>query len=226
MFSLQGIDIWLMRLIVSAVLGGVVGFERQYHGRAAGLRTHMLVCMGATLITLAGILLSSDATVKTDPARVAAGVITGIGFLGGGAIIRTGDIVRGLTTAACIWFTAAVGVLVGLGHFTIASVAVVVELGTLVGLLFFEDRIPPFDYRDVIVKGRVSDWIDLESQCRRILNTRPLRVQDVETEYSRDSGEITMTFHIQIRGRDFMQRVLTSLQSLEGIRHVAWKRRS
>ena len=139
-------DVWLFRLVMAVVLGGIVGFERQYRGRPAGLRTHILVCLGATLITLAGVCLVAGKqqpgeAFRTDPARVAAGVITGIGFLGAGTIIRDPEGVKGLTTAASLWVVAAIGLAVGCGFIKVATYTTVLVLIVLHLLRYIENRI-------------------------------------------------------------------------------------
>ncbi|MFQ3548121.1 MAG: MgtC/SapB family protein [Armatimonadota bacterium] len=101
----------IIKLLVSSLLGGLVGFERESQGRPAGLRTHIIVCLGATLFTIASLNISPD----SDPARISAQIVTGIGFLGAGTILRQGSMVRGLTTAASIWGVAAIGLCVGIG---------------------------------------------------------------------------------------------------------------
>ena len=132
---LKGSEI-LFRLILSVVLSGIIGLERELSKKEAGLRTHMLVCIGSTLIMLTSIyvfdIYRDIATV--DPSRIAASVITGIGFLGAGTILRFGHDVRGLTTAACLWVTAAVGLAVGCGFY---FASILTSLFTLVILLFF-----------------------------------------------------------------------------------------
>jgi len=102
----------LLKLVLAVVLGGVIGYERETHGRPAGLRTHILVCLGAAIFTIVSI---SFAGRTSDPSRIASQVVTGIGFLGAGTIIRQGNVVRGLTTAASLWTVAAIGVAVGVG---------------------------------------------------------------------------------------------------------------
>jgi putative Mg2+ transporter-C (MgtC) family protein len=103
----------IAQVLLAVLLSGVIGFEREMHGRSAGLRTHILVCLGATLVMVVGKHITFGAS--HDPGRIAAGVITGIGFLGAGEIIRTQGGVHGLTTAACLWLVAALGVAVGSG---------------------------------------------------------------------------------------------------------------
>lgn len=124
----------VVRILVAAILGAAVGLEREVHGRAAGLRTHILVCVGSALFMVTSILMSAyhGQTGQVDPSRIAAGVVTGIGFLGAGAIIRSGSGIRGLTTAASIWAIAAIGIAVGAGMY----VAAVVTTAVVVAVLF------------------------------------------------------------------------------------------
>ena len=130
------LEVWegLLRLALAAVLAGVIGIERELREQEAGLRTHMLVCVGATMFMLVGVYGWSDLPLGqrigfvVDPSRVASYVVSGIGFLGAGAIIRHGINVRGLTTAASLWVVAAIGVGVGAGMyaFSVATTALVI----------------------------------------------------------------------------------------------------
>ncbi len=126
--------IFVVRLLVAMFLGSFVGMERQTRGRAAGLRTNILVCLGSAAIIVAFQKLSlefnvgAESAIRMDPARAAAGVITGIGFLGAGTIVKSKDFVRGLTTAASIWVVSAIGVTVGLGEYVIAVVLTLLVL--------------------------------------------------------------------------------------------------
>ena len=127
----------LLRLALAAVLGGLIGVERELREREAGLRTHLLVSLGAGAFTIVGaygfhdFIASGDAVVRTDPTRIAAQVVTGIGFLGAGAIIRQGLSVRGLTTAATLWVVAAVGMASGAGYYSAAVITTGVVLAAL-----------------------------------------------------------------------------------------------
>ena len=120
----------IKRLCLSALLGGALGFEREWRQKAAGLRTNILIAMGATLFTVMSIDVSTGS--GGDSTRIASGIVTGIGFLGAGAIMRTGAGVKGLTTAAMIWVNAAVGVAVGGGEYRVATIATIVALVVLV----------------------------------------------------------------------------------------------
>lgn len=116
LFVIREIDyITIGRVFLAFVLGGLVGFERERTQRPAGLRTHMLVAAGSACFTVASIYGFQGMGVDSDPARLAAQIITGIGFLGAGAIFRTGDTVKGITTASSIWITASIGILIGAG---------------------------------------------------------------------------------------------------------------
>ena len=117
-----------LRLLVAAVLGGIIGLEREFHHKAAGLRTQILICVGAALFTIVSIDLGAS---NGTPDRIAAQIVTGIGFLGGGAILRSGMNISGLTTAATIWVNAAIGTAAGAGKFDIATAAAVVTLVVL-----------------------------------------------------------------------------------------------
>ncbi|MCM8791646.1 MAG: MgtC/SapB family protein [Candidatus Omnitrophica bacterium] len=137
-----------LRLLISLLLGGLVGLERQFHRRTAGLRTHILVCMGSCLIMLTSLYVFDiyKEKVNLDPARIAAGVITGIGFLGAGTIIRAGEAVKGLTTAASLWLVAGIGLAVGCGFYSASIFVTVLGLITLFFLryienLFFDSKI-------------------------------------------------------------------------------------
>ena len=130
----------ILRLCLSVVLGGLIGFERQIHRRHAGLRTHMLVSLGSCLIMLTSIYVFDiyRGIANVDPARIAAGVITGIGFLGAGTIIRGTDGVKGLTTAASLWVVAGIGMAAGIGFLNAAIYTTILGLIVLFFLRYFE----------------------------------------------------------------------------------------
>ena len=141
--SLPGF-LFLQRIVVAAFLGGLIGFEREVKARAAGLRTHILVGVGACLFTLCGTYgipleaAHGAAGARVDLARVASQIVVGIGFLGGGVILRHGDHVRGLTTAASLWVAAALGLACGLGFYLPAFCAEAISILCLVLLKPFE----------------------------------------------------------------------------------------
>ncbi len=123
----------LIRILLSVIFGGIIGFERSKRARPAGLRTHILVTMGSCLIMIVSLYIyqAYKKEVPLDPARIAAGVVTGIGFLGAGSIIRSAQEVRGLTTAASIWVSAGIGLAVGCGLYFASFVVTIFSLGVL-----------------------------------------------------------------------------------------------
>lgn len=139
----------LARLVLSAVIGGMIGFEREVKSRPAGLKTHILVSLGSTLI----MLLSLYGFESGDPSRMAAQVVTGIGFLGAGTIMKTGDSVQGLTTAATIWISSAIGLAVGNGYYLGSLVTSFIVLITLVGLSRIDNKIVQKNSTVIEIKG-------------------------------------------------------------------------
>jgi putative Mg2+ transporter-C (MgtC) family protein len=125
----------VLKLLLAVVLGGLIGYERESEAKPAGLRTMVLVAMGSCLFTIASIKISLAEGGPFDPGRIASGIVTGIGFLGAGAILRSSGHVLGLTTAASIWLVAAIGMAVGMGLYAEALLA------TLVGFLILRKRI-------------------------------------------------------------------------------------
>lgn len=154
----------VLRILIALLLGGSIGLERELRERAAGFRTHILVAVGAAAFTLASIygfeLPAEDVgrTTGYDPSRVAAQIVSGIGFLGAGAIIRHGMSVRGLTTAASLWAVAAIGMMSGAGMYSLATATTLLVLVSLAGLRYVERR---------IASGRGEGRIDLHVRFGR-----------------------------------------------------------
>ncbi|MCM8774198.1 MAG: MgtC/SapB family protein [Candidatus Omnitrophica bacterium] len=133
----------LIRIILSFILGGIIGWEREKKKRDAGLRTHILVSLGSTLIMLVSLHIYDiySPYANIDPARIASGVVTGIGFLGAGAIVRSAEQIKGLTTAATIWVSSAIGLSVGLGFLSAAIITTAIVFFTLTFLKKIEKSI-------------------------------------------------------------------------------------
>jgi putative Mg2+ transporter-C (MgtC) family protein len=150
----------ILKLLLSLVLGGLIGLEREVSDKAAGLRTNILICMGAALFTIISLKFTND------PARISAQIVSGIGFLGAGAIMREGDKVTGLTTAATIWTVAAIGVAAGYGFFTLSALVAVLVL--FIQLIFAK--------LDVLI----DDW-GMRHTYRIISKFDPISIDEVAT---------------------------------------------
>lgn len=186
------------RLLLGALLGGGIGLERQVHGRPAGFRTHLLVCVASVLLMTVSQSLGGGAgpegeAFRFDPGRLAAGAITGIGFLGAGVVLKSGLSVHGLTTAACLWIVAAIGLAVGSGLHFAALLSFAITLVSLWLLRYVEDRIPRLAYKHVTV---VVDRGTPEEQIRTAVTAHGPRITEMEYELDVESGR--MTYRITI----------------------------
>lgn len=151
-------------LLVALLMGGLIGLERAWHGRPAGLRTHSLVCVSSSLLMLLTVyqwdLLSATVpleAIRIDPTRMAQGIMTGIGFLGAGVIMKEKLTIRGLTTAASIWMTASIGIMVGLGFYSSASTATVITLVVLALFGRLEGKLPSRRFGRLVLRYKTSD---------------------------------------------------------------------
>ena len=215
-----------LRLVLACILGGVIGYERQSRRKSAGLRTNVLVCLGSCLIMIMSIELYQGVEGKTnaDPARLAAQVVSGIGFLGAGAIMKEGLSVTGLTTAACLWVVAGVGLAVGAGYYSgalISTALVFVTLGSL---------------------SRLDDWVDHEKnlslnihtvdrpgqlmRISRCLEDLQLRVRGVKVKADEDevddSGEKSMYIDLEIFNKQSIKSIIIvdAVRQIDGVIRV------
>jgi putative Mg2+ transporter-C (MgtC) family protein len=175
----------VIRLCISFVAGAIIGFERSSHHQVAGLRTHILITMGATLLMLLSIYLPQEFSglKNGDPGRIAAQVVSGIGFLGAGAIIRLGNNVRGLTTAASLWFMAAVGMAIGGGMFIAAGLAEALGLISLIVLGLMERKIFPSE-RIKMLELIYRDPNPSTQEARDIITAAGIRIQSMDVHQS------------------------------------------
>ncbi len=220
----------VLRLALAFVLGGVIGLERQIHGRPAGLRTHMLVCVGSTIIMIAAkgqqefaCAVPEYVRITIDPGRIVAGIMTGIGFLGAGAILRTGDLIRGLTTAACIWFVAALGIIIGDGLYALAVVSALSVLIVLIVFQRVEYPLHPLVYDSLVVTGPLEKIDNIEALCLKELESRAIRVQDRSYDLLKDRAQFTITFHVRMRGRNQNGVIVRTLAAIPEVNQVRWR---
>ncbi len=192
------------RLLLSVFLGLAVGIERTLRGRPAGFRTHALVSMASCLLMIITVYEShwfpqaEQTRVVLDPTRMAQGIMTGIGFIGAGAILRDGATVRGLTTAASVWSTAAIGILVGIGFYFPAFLGVLLAFVTLALFRLVEDRIPTYFHARVSVRSSAGEAVD-EKRQRARLGDQGLSVASVRR--SVEEGRETLEYHVTLRAR-------------------------
>lgn len=194
----------LVRLFAAATAGAFIGLERTYHGRPAGFRTHVLVCTASSLLmllstgeaaVLSGLPMES---VRVDPARMAQGIMTGIGFLGAGVIMKEGLSVRGLTTAASIWITAAIGVIFGAGFYAAASAATLLTLATLSVFRWLERVFPSLVFARLVVRSARASALN-EDVLRDLI--REQGVGATQTAY-RLNVDGSTEYELTIQSRD------------------------
>ena len=215
----------LVRVVLAGLLGAAIGFERELRDREAGMRTHLLVAMGSCLFTLVSaygfheFLAEGGAVVRADPSRIAAQIVTGIGFLGAGAIIRQGLSVRGLTTAASLWVVAAIGLATGAGYYSAALITTVVVLVSLWPL-----RILAFRIFERVRPGELRLEVELQpSESPSVLvdplEKRGIAVRSFEVEDARDRRRVVL----ELRASGIQpDQVTAELMRLEPVLGVRW----
>src|SRR5437870_5812780 len=209
----------LLRLVVAAALGGAIGLERELRERQAGLRTHLVVSVGAALFTLVSAYGFSGFDGKVDPTRIAAQIVSGIGFLGAGAIIRQGLSVRGLTTAASLWLVAAIGMASGAGYYSAAVITTALALLTLGPLRIVAYRLvhrfrPEIDRLLVEIPAGGSPGTVIEA-----IEQRGGRVVGLEIEQDGDRRNIAAD--VELRGIE-APRIVADVGEVEGVLEVRW----
>lgn len=193
----------VIRLLISALLGGLIGMEREVRNRPAGLRTHILVSVGSTLIMLVsvdGFRSLGDGTISGDPARLAAQVISGIGFLGAGTIMRTGNSIKGLTTAASLWVCAGIGLAIGVGYYLGAIVTVGIVLIVLKKLGIFEKRLSKKQYKSIEVV--VTNKPGIIGQIGTLFGKYSISIKDIDildNDYKYDEDDTTMEIRFIVK---------------------------
>jgi putative Mg2+ transporter-C (MgtC) family protein len=196
----------LLRMLVCAAVGAAIGIERQLHGRAAGLRTHILVCLGSGIVMLASnhfariyADLGGDSVVRLDPARLAYGVVAGIGFLGAGVIMKHGMSAHGLTTAASLWCTSAIGLAAGLGMYVVAAAGTAMMLFGLIALRGVDRLIPSHQYFKLRMThgGLAGD----DAAARGAVAAGGGQTLSTSTSWSRDGGAVS-TYIVRVTTKD------------------------
>ena len=208
----------MARLVVALACGGAIGLERTYHGRAAGLRTYALVCFGSALL-VAVVQYELRASVAAEISRVIQGIVTGIGFLGAGVIVKEGFSVRGLTTAASIWVASSIGVAIGLGSYGAGVAASAVTLIALALLRRLEDRLPTQTYAHFEVgfdRARVMD----EERLRQLIRSHGFDVREIAYGLARDAHRVDYQAVIWSTSPDSVRTLEQALLALPEVVHL------
>ena len=212
----------LVHLGLAVLAGALIGLERTYHGRPAGFRTHILVCTSSSLLMLLTVYqwqLLPDApleTMRVDPTRMAQGIMTGIGFLGAGVIMKDGLTVRGLTTAASIWITASIGILVGIGFYFPAIVATLLTLGTLSLFRWIEAIMPTLYYARLDVRFKRQETPS-EAELREIISQQNFTVANLSYQLKEEGKFFEYQMTVRTQKRDNYRKLAETLTSMEKV---------
>ena len=216
------LKVFVIRLLVATAMGAAIGLEREYHAKEAGLRTHLLVALGSCLFMILSIygfdfMLGRD-HVSFDPSRIAAQVVTGIGFIGAGTIILQKQVVRGLTTAAGLWVTAAIGLACGNGMYWLALVATAI---VLVSLGLINVFLPNFSQRDRQITFLVSDYHVL-TEILESLRKENISVMNYEMhkDAEENGGKMLVTLEIRMKRYNNIGEIRSILRNFEKVELV------
>jgi len=214
----------ILRLVLGFLAGGIIGLERSSRHQVAGLRTHILIATGATLLMLLSIYIPQQFNPQrnSDPGRIAAQVVSGIGFLGAGAIIRLGNSIRGLTTAASLWFVAAVGLAIGAGMYLVAAAAEALGITALFFLNAFEKKVFPaerFKLLEIIYK---TSPISAEG-AMEIVKNAGIFVHSTDFSQSSDKKGTKLRLLIRIPGALDIASIAQSIKALDNVSAVEIK---
>lgn len=219
----------LIRIAFAMAAGMVLGLERESHGRAAGLKTTILACVASCLAMILSenfyreTALAAGAVFRPDRARLAAGILTGIGFLGAGAIIRQGTLVRGVTTAAVLWFITILGLAFGSGHLAVGMIGTGIAIVALFAMPHMESRIKKDYYCAVTVVLGLNGISDEE--IRRRLEDCGVRVQRTSLDYDLAGQSRSMHCEVKLRRNDvasLSRDVVAILVACPGVTRVKW----
>jgi putative Mg2+ transporter-C (MgtC) family protein len=215
----------ITRLVLASVLGGLIGLEREIHGRPAGFRTHLLVSLGSCLFTIASIdfyrlygNFSGTVPVGVDAGRIAAQIVSGIGFLGAGAIIKEKASIRGLTTAACLWVAAAIGLACGTGLYPAATTVTVLAVLSLLLLKKVENRLRRDNY--VSIKVWCDDLDGQMSKIEKLITDSRMEVVHVGIEKDVHQKEIYLEFEVRLTTGWLASDLIDSIVATGGVRKV------
>lgn len=210
----------ILRLAAACVLGGIIGFEREHVHRPAGLRTHILVCVGSALVMVTSefIYFRYSSHVNVDPARLGAQVISGIGFLGAGTIIKEGISVKGLTTAASLWAVSCVGIAVGIGFYSGAIIATVIIFLILVVIKKTQGKITMQKNDRLFIHTRIKKGE--VNELSGLIQEMGVKIKRTDFVSSEIDGEMVIRFTLDISGQVSMAELIEAILCHEHVRRV------
>jgi putative Mg2+ transporter-C (MgtC) family protein len=212
----------LANLLVATVAGRLIGIERSYHGRPAGFRTHTLVCVASSLLMLVTLYQgkwfagTAMETVRVDPTRMAQGVMTGIGFLGAGVIMREGLTVRGLTTAASIWITAAIGILAGVGFYSAVVISSIITIGTLTVFRRVENRMPSQTFAHHTILFARDNYMS-EAEIRGLLKQNGFSVANISYRLMSKGSQLEYRMTVRTMDSSNIEKLSKILMDLPSV---------
>ncbi len=211
-----------LRILVAAILGGIIGLERESLNKTAGFRTHTLVCLGSCLIMILSIEMFEvyGRGEIGDPARLAAQVVSGIGFLGAGAIMRSGFGVRGLTTAATLWVVAGIGLAVGAGKFILAVGTTVIVFIVLTYLTFFEKALSTSQKKDKRIEAIITDKPGQLGLVCTALGEMDILIKNVEMHEDKGDNTIKIGFSVNIPYAVDKELIIQKLSGVSGVHEI------
>jgi putative Mg2+ transporter-C (MgtC) family protein len=218
----------IFRLVLASILGGLIGLEREVHGREAGVRTYLLVSLGSALIMVVSeyLFFKYEGRIpgeffRVDPGRIAAQAITGMGFLGAGVILRYKDTIRGLTTAACMWVVCAVGLAIGSGYYLFGSTVSGITILSLIGLKVFERKLSKDWYQEMVIVS--ADEEGQANQIQEIFDKYKFRVVSFGLKRDLEKKEMTITYRLRLRAVQPDRNMLNEVFEMKGIKCVEIK---
>lgn len=219
----------IVRLVAAAVMGAIIGMEREYHGRSAGFRTQLLVALGAAMAMIVSLHFGkmeyqtwpAGGQIQIDPARVAYGVMGGIGFLGAGAIIRYGGGVRGLTTAASLWCTAALGLACGLGIYLVAIAATAMIFFALFALARLDRIVPSHSSKRISVRLKSEQGCSSADRIRTFMEENGATVWNIEYHMDFQAGIERITFYVTFKVRPEDTRICHMVAKIPDVLDVS-----
>ncbi len=208
----------MFRLGLSILIGGIVGYERQHSKHSAGFRTFTLICVGSTVMMLVSLYLPQVfiGTYASDPTRVAGQVVTGIGFLGAGAIIQSKGAIKGMTTAASIWMVSALGLAIGAGMYEVSLVGMVVTLFVLINMANFERKVM-IEWTSKSITLTFNDLIVRKNEVEQLFFKHGLSVQDVFIEQEFDHNITHLHFNVYVKINTDYVKLFDDFQNLQSV---------